>query len=535
MALPVNRDSAIQLLEDALHLLRESRPGTVLCHWTGSAPFALLFLKFWNDITRPRTGDTVVLIEALGLAALFAWMNCWRAVFAGRLRRQLSGAPDPGWTSLRVWNLIATQSFLGATKLIIGPFAAIITFPLEGVVSFYRYAAVLADHLEPPEVIARSRRFARRSNRQGWLLLPLLLLLQLAVAINVAAALAFLPMLVRMLTGFESAFTRSGEYFILNSLFLMLVLTVSWMAFDPFLQAVYCVRCFRAESLETGEDLRAGLRRLRPAAPALAAVLALLALAPNGVATISPKDLETAVQRTMQSHEYDWRLPPEPGATAQKSWLVAITDRLIGSLRSVFQRIGEAVTRFFRWLIRKLQGVMPEPGEGALPTAGMHRSMYVLLAAGALALGFLLWRYRKVRRRKSQPDMPEPLTTVQLEAEDLTADRLAESQWLELAERCLRDRELRLALRAFYLADLAWLGNREFITIHAGKTNREYEIEMRRRTREVPEAGLDFTVNVAVFERAWYGLHDVTHEEIDEFRRRADRIKAALAPQGVAA
>jgi hypothetical protein len=178
---------------------------------------------------------------------------------------------------------------------------------------------------------------------------------------------------------------------------------------------------------------------------------------------------------------------------------------------------------------------MPEPGEGALPTAGMHRSMYVLLTAAGLALGFLLWRYRKGRRRKPQPVMAEPLSTLQLEAEDLTADRLAESQWLELAERCLRDRELRLALRAFYLADLAWLGTREFITIHAGKTNREYELEMRRRTREVPEGALDFAGNVAVFERAWYGLHTVGHEEIDEFRRRADRMKAALAPRGVAA
>lgn len=534
MALPLNRESPIQLLEDALHLIRQSSPGTVLCHWTGSAPFALLLLRFWNDVTRPRTGDTVVLVEAFGLALLLVWMNCWRAVFAGRLRRQLSGTPDAGWTSQRVWNLIATQSFLGATKLIVAPFAAVITFPLEGVVSFYRYAAVLADHMDPPEVITRARRFASVRKRQGWLMLPLLFLLQLAVAINVAAGLAILPTLVRMLTGFESAFTRSGEYFILNSLFLMLVLTVSWMAFDPYLQAVYCVRCFRAESLETGEDLRAGLRRLQPAAPALAAILMLLALTPQGSAAVSARDLETSVQRAMQSHEYDWRLPPEPGASASKSWLVSITDRLIGSLKSVFSRIGEAFRRFIRWLVRKLQGMMPEPGEGALPTTGMHWSMYGLLGVTAGALALLLWRYRKVRR-KPVPAAADSSTAVQLDAEDLTADRLPEESWLELAERCLRDQDLRLALRAFYLANLAWLGHREFISINAGKTNREYEIEMRRRTRAVPEARIEFGQNVASFERAWYGLHDVSAEEITEFRRRVDRMKAALVPEGVAA
>ena len=168
------------------------------------------------------------------------------------------------------------------------------------------------------------------------------------------------------------------------------------------------MRCFRAESLETGEDLRAGLRRLRPAAPALAAVLMLL----GAGAARRGRDLAEgpgeSVQRAMQSHEYDWRLPPPNRCSAQKSWLVTITDRLIVSLRSVLPPHRRGVTRFFRWLIRKLQGVMPEPGEGALPTAGMHWSMYVLLGAAALALGLLLWRYRKVRRRKSQPDMPEP-------------------------------------------------------------------------------------------------------------------------------
>jgi len=524
----------VQILEDALQLLRRARSRTVLCHWIGSAPVALLFLRFWNDVTKPRTSGAAVLVEAFALAILLAWMNCWRAVFAGRLRRQLAGAADARWTARRVWNLIAAQSFLGATKLLAGPLALVITFPLEGVVSFYRYAAVLADRedLEPLEAMARARRLARNRQRQGWLILPLLLLLQLVVAINVAIGLAILPTLVRMLTGFESVFTRSGEYFILNSLFLMLVILVSWMAFDPFVQAVYCVRCFAVESLETGEDLRAGLRRLRTAAPAVAAVLVLLAFAPLGRAAVSSKDLESSVQRAMQSHEYDWRLPPEPGASAQKSWIVEVTDRMINSLRAVFNRIGDAIGRFFRWLLKKLQGVMPEPQEGALPTRGMHWSLYALLSVVALALAGLIWRYRKLRRHRPRAAAGDSLAAVRLDAEDLSADRLPEESWLELADRCLRDGELRLALRAFYLANLAWLGRREFITIHAGKTNREYEVEMRRRTRSTPEARGLFAQNVDSFERSWYGLHDVPPGEVEEFRRRIEQMKRVLAPEG---
>jgi hypothetical protein len=54
-----------------------------------------------------------------------------------------------------------------------------------------------------------------------------------------------------------------------------------------------------------------------------------------------------------------------------------------------------------------------------------------------------------------------------------------------LAARSLEERNFRFALRAYYLANLAWLGRRELLTIHPGKTNREYELELRRKARSL--------------------------------------------------
>jgi hypothetical protein len=105
---------------------------------------------------------------------------------------------------------------------------------------------------------------------------------------------------------------------------------------------------------------------------------------------------------------------------------------------------------------------------------------------------------------------------------------LPEERWLELADECLREENFRLALRALYLANLAWLGWCEFLTIDAGKTNREYELELKRRARAFPEARGLFTGNVAAFERAWYGLHEVSREDVGEFRGRVDQMKAIL-------
>ena len=93
----------------------------------------------------------------------------------------------------------------------------------------------------------------------------------------------------------------------------------------------------------------------------------------------------------------------------------------------------------------------------------------------------------------------------------------------------VKEENFRLALRAYYLADLAWLGRNRFLTIHAGKTNREYELELRRKARQFAEARQLFGQNVTAFERAWYGQHAVSAEDAAEFRQRIESIKRALA------
>jgi hypothetical protein len=99
---------------------------------------------------------------------------------------------------------------------------------------------------------------------------------------------------------------------------------------------------------------------------------------------------------------------------------------------------------------------------------------------------------------------------------------------MELAESCLAEQNYRLALRAFYLACLSWLGRRQFLSIHAGKTNREYENELNRRVRELPVARALFSGNVARFERAWYGEHTVSAEDAAQFRQSTEELKAEL-------
>ena len=227
----------------------------------------------------------------------------------------------------------------------------------------------------------------------------------------------------------------------------------------------------------------------------------------------------------MQSPEYDWRLPPPPGTAAKPSWIVNFTDRMIGGIQSLYHRIGEALDRLFKWLFRR-NAEASRPG--GPPSTGLHWSIYVLSGAVVAAAIWIVWRKRRLGRAKAGSAAVSALP-VRLDDEDLSADRLPEERWNELAEQSLREGNARLALRALYLASLAWLGRREYLAIDPGKTNREYELELRRRARAFPEARGLFAKNVAAFERAWYGMHEVAGDDVGEFRRRTDGLKSVLA------
>lgn len=531
MAEPVVRAAgAVPLMEEAVRLLRQARFGTLICHAAGSVPLAIGLLVFWNSLTSQRLSDRSCALQALGLALLLGWMNCWRAVFAGCLRRLLSGGESPRWTWARIARLAAGQSFLGASKLVVLPLAGLIGFPFASAVAFYRTTAALADDgdCDPLAMMARARAVARIYPGQAWAVLPVLAFLQIVLALNLALTFAILPLLVRMLTGYESAFSRGEAFFVENPLFVVFVLVTTWIVFDPFVQAVYTVRAFHGESAVTGEDLRVALRRIR-ATGALAAIFLLWAVVPaRSAGPISPLELERSVQKAMQAPEYGWRIPPPPATgISSRPWVLRVADKIVGALNSAWSFVAKGIGKLIEWLFGKL-GNAPAKGQGVAPRGALHWSLYFLIAVVAGGALWTAWRQRMFRRA-ARPRAVGSAPAIRIDEEDIAADRLPEERWMEMALDCLREENYRLALRACYLANLAWLGQHGFVAIHAGKTNREYEIELRRKARQYAEARSLFGANVSAFEAAWYGMHEVTEPAVAEFRRRIEGMKRGMA------
>ena len=531
MAAPLGRSESLRLLEDAAGLIRRVPASVLLYPFVGSVPFALGVLLAWNSVTQPRTNDAVWSAESLILAVLLTWMNCWRSVYALKLRHELSGTTDTVWTARRVSNLAAIQALAGASKLLVLPLSALTLFPWAHVVAFYRSLSALAgrEDMDPGVAFRRARQITRFKPGQNWAALALLVFLEVVLVVNLIAVLGLLPQLIRVLTGYESAFSRSGLYFLMNPAFVILALLCTWLLFDPYVQAVYCIRSFQAESEETGEDLRSGLRRIRAAAAMVASAGLLMTVAPRARGDVAPAGMERAVQQALQAPEYDWRFPAA-AATAPTGWLARLAERVISGIRSAAEAAGRLLNRVVRWLTDRLfpRG-SGQPG-APMPGRGLDWTVAGLLALVVVAGALFAWQRKHARGRAKALIGAERAAAVRLDSPDVSADALSEDQWLQLAERYFGEENFRFAVRALYLSSLAWLGRREFLTIHPGKTNSEYAKELKRRTRGFPGALNLFGTNVAAFERAWYGLHAVTGEETIQFRRTTSQLQEALSP-----
>jgi len=525
---------AIDLYEEAVYLVRRAPLGAIGAYYAGTLPFILGFLFFWAEMSQSPFAYDHCAPAALGLALLYFWMLYCQSIFVQRLRAELSGQPQSGWFSPEIRQLGIVQFALQPLKLFVLPVAALTLLAFPNAYAFYQNLMAL-----PPEAstgfsraTAAARKQAMLWQQQNWILLAILALMYFVVFINIATAVLLLPYLLKMLVGIESTLTRSGGA-ILNTTFLAITLSLTYLVANPLAKAVYLLRCFYGESLETGEDLRAELRAgavLRTAGTVVTIVIAcglLLHAQPAPAQPSSPsqsqvEDLNRAIDSVIHRAEFTWRLPraARPPA-ADANWFVRTTVAFVNAIGRGIRQLGRWFKDFLKWLIDQLKVIMPGAGGGpGFASTRLRLLMFALLAGVAVVLGLLIWRtLRQEKRPKAAIAIAVASPVEELNDANLTADQKPLDQWLELARECIARQELRLALRALYLAGLAHLADRSLIAIHRSKSNQDYARELRRKARTKPSPLVDlFGENLGVFERTWYGLYPVDLDTVERFQ-----------------
>ena len=539
--------SPFDLVEAATHLLRTAPAATLAVYYLGAVPFVLGLLYFWADMSRAPFAHRHLTDAALGMAGLFFWMKFCQAIFARRLRAQVSAAPPPPLTLRRAARLFLHQSILHTYGLFLLPLAVLpALLPLAWVYAFFQNVTALGDGQESRvwELVKKSQQQATLWPRQKILALLMLAAFGIYVFFNWTTLGLALPGLLQTLFGFDSVFTQN-RWAMLNTTFFAGMFGLTYLCVDPLLKAVFTLRCFYGESLTSGEDLKAELKPftlpLRPAAAAILLLAGLMtapaaradeagnAAPPAAGQNISPPDLDHAIAQTIRGTKYAWRMPKE-----QIEDDAAQTGVIGKFFNDVGETIRHAARSTFKWIGKMLRKLLPSPkssshsgdGSGYGWIMSVEILLYALVATALAALIIFLYRVWRGRQRMNISVAAEAIPSVpDLQDENVRADQLPEDGWTQLARELLERGEFRLAMRAFYLASLAHLAGRNLISIARFKSNRDYERELRRRAHAFPDLLARFGDNVFDFERVWYGNFQADRERVDQFAAKVEQIK----------
>lgn len=547
---------ALAQLDEAFHLLR--RRGWLLFYSLfGTMPFGLGLLYFWSDMSRSAFAADRCLAESLLLAVLYVWMKAWQARFMTALYAEATGAADAPWLPQRFLRAAAQQAAIQSTALPVLLVAAMPLLPSAWCVAFYQNAQLYGngERRTLGEIGRSSWRQARFQPLQNHVLLAVLTLFALFVFLELLWAMLFLPELLRVLTGTETVFTRSGLG-ILNSTLFAAAGLLCYVALDPLVKAAYVLRCFQSESRGTAADLRLALRRAREQRGAAGHRAALIGLAfllgtaslsgtvpvaagPPDSRPVNPAALERAVRRTLQEPRYSWRLPrTRPRDEASRERPRSALGRFLEQLRSWVRRAGlwcrDLLHDVWRWLRRVARVRQPRPSPDPFGGHGWQDAVpYLVVGLTILVVaGLALYAWRTWRRRNAGgivvadvcAALPDPGD------ESVTADQRPHDDWLAAARQLVARGELRLGLRAAHLASLALLAERRFLSIARHKSNLDYRRELARRAAQRPEVVHYFDANVSVFDRVWYGSHPASREQIDALLAELERLRAASEP-----
>jgi hypothetical protein len=481
--------------------------------------------------------------SALGMAFLYIWMKAWHSVFASRLLSDLTGEYPQPFSVLRTFRMVAAQLAIQPFSWFMVPIFSVTTIGLPWVQAFFHSYSITADgnHPDLRSAIKHAWGLSNLWQAQNHVMVFLLLLFTVSIFQGIAILIIAVPFLLNSLFGIETVFTYAGPAALFNSTFFAIAGSLTYLCVNPLIKTAYVLRAFYGQSLRSGADLLAEQRAIEITEEKqekttsrrllLSSVLILMLFGTaNGSEAqkkIAPDQLDKSIDKIIHQREYQWRLPREQQDL--KNDHSFMLDSIKG-VQDTLIRWSEPFQKFFKkvadWIYNKLFPTSNNSNAEKIPISDQSIWVIVLIAAAVLLLGFLL--YRMWRKRHQDEVVTAEAVTIaipDLKDEATTADQFPEEGWLSLAREYMERGELRLALRALYLSSLALLSRRGILTITKYKSNREYNRELQRKAQTNYDLLNAFQENLFLFERSWYGEHEVNNEILSKFNLNQEKIR----------
>lgn len=533
---------AVELLEEAITLVRRASAKDLCCYYLGSLPFVFELLSFCSGVGAHAGTATRLISQSLLLSLLYVWMKCWQAVYAGRLLARLRNVPPTPSPPAR---LAIVQASLQPWSLPVMPVALLLTLPFGWCYAFFQNLTALGCEGDTGTVLRKSRRQAGLFQAQNLLAITIFMLLYLLLFINLLAASFFIPFMLKTLLGLETPFTRSFHFF-LNPALLASLAAITHLLVDPLVKAAYVLRCFYGDSIASGADLLTELRfaQRKKFGKAIlllagAALVTALAWSPSSALAdpVSAErgrapeaaELDRAIVEVLERPEFAW---PSAGASkgAEKPEVPGFSSSLIDTSKKWLRQLGNWLGKLIRWLVENFMGDFREKGpdrKGNGHRWAVPLTMYLLTAAILSWCGVAMYRRFKRRKRGASPlPLQEEGPAPDLGDDSVTAEALSTDRWLSLADELMKRGETRLALRALYFACIVRLSEAGLLTMDRTKSDRDYQLELLRRAYAIPSLREAFSENVALFQRSWYGSHEARRKDVDRFMENYRRMAA---------
>jgi hypothetical protein len=564
----------IDVIEEAIHLLRRAPIETYAFFLVGIAPFVLCFFQFCSEMSYSEFAGSSLPGFAATLALSYLWMKALQYLACRQLVMVYTGELSNRGNFGRILKSCIHQAAIHPIGLFAKPMAALVSvpgfltfvpllmLPASIICSFFQNASILITG-EPGD-FAKCWHLSVNRGRAAASLLFLSSFLRIVIFLNVYVTIGILPYLLKALFGIDTFLSRDFRWLISFS-YLVGIGLISYFVVDLLTKGIQVVEVCRAEAQISGKDLQRSLRSLTAAKRVGALMLCLLiptlisrgdpwgrpsvpsvpasgrgdahypiflvslkrASPPSETERIPDSELNERIDRELSSSEYSWRKPQHHLVSPEKNWLQGLGAWVAKSLGKVSRAINRLVDTISKWW----RSLFPNP-EGATPLRATAPNwinqllLYSIICGLIIAVALILLRILgRSKKRKPVPVGSAVAVTPNLESETIVADELPEDQWILLAHRKLEEGEPRLALRALFLAVLSLLGARRLIIVRRSKSNSDYEAELRRRrSAELTEL---FGGNRRLFERCWYGDHPVTDLEIEESTTFYQRLKHA--------
>ncbi|OGV43904.1 MAG: hypothetical protein A2X48_05430 [Lentisphaerae bacterium GWF2_49_21] len=544
--------SAVDILDETFHFLRMHGLPLLPYYFIGTAPFVLGLLFFVNDMMNSAYAYEKLGLYSLLAALLYSFKNLMNSVYCRKVLEVLNGKAHQRPEAGTLARSFLIQSIFQPPMLFIQPLAFLFMLPAAWTMAFANNLVVLGcwGNDTVSGTLKKSWRQMINNPVQNHFLLVMIGFLAFAAVLNVAILVLLIPFFMKMFFGLETVFSRAGDPFLIlrlvfNLTYWSVVMTAAYMIVDPVLKTAYAVRVFYGESIHAGNDLLAEIakrskagKKLKVAAGfAIMVFLALPAVSVSGEIvpdadipapamrpenmSVKKTELETAVREVLLRREYSWRAPGEEKGAHRKSELESYLEAIFGSIGDWVKNMLDKIAGWFP------SGDTPE-GDG-FSLGAFSRENYLLILSSVCLLSVLfaaMIYFRRRGRRRISPVSVPIAAALPIDIENMTADELAESEWMKIAGEFSGKGDFRTASRAVFMACISALSQKNVLTVAKHKTNREYYYEVKRRYHIRPDAVTAFNENTGLFERIWYGTLRADGETMDYFIRNYDRIRS---------